>query len=455
MAVKKGNSVDMVNGSLWGKILKFSALYMLTALLQELYSAADVMVVGNFAGDAALAGVGTCTVIVNFFINFILGLSAGATIVLGQAIGAKNKEEISKVTHTSIATAIVCGFAVTLICQVFYRQLLNMIDVPENIFPEASSYLRVVSLGFIPSLVYNFGASILRAKGDTKRALYIVTASGIINVLLNLFFVCVVKMTASGVALATIISQIFTAVAILYILCREDDETRLRLKDIRIHKSQFLRVLRFGLPSGIQSSVYSASGMIVQASVNSFGKAAIAASSAVTSITNFYNVMVNSLYQASMVFTSQNFGAGKFNRIKKTIFVCMTYVVCLGILQSIVTYFLGESLISLYVDKDPEVLAWGIRKLNTIGYTYALLGFMNIMSGALRGMGASFVNMVTSIVGVCGIRIMWIMTVFKAAGTFESLFLCFPVSWFGTMILHVIMFAVVFRKQKAHYHIPE
>lgn len=455
MAVTKSNSVDMVNGSLWGKILKFSALYMLTALLQELYSAADVIIVGNFAGDAALAGVGTCTVIVNFFINFILGLSAGATIVLGQAIGARNKEEISKVTHTSIATAIVCGFAVTLICQVFYRQLLNMIDVPENIFSEASSYLRVVSLGFIPSLVYNFGASILRAKGDTKRALYIVTASGVINVLLNLFFVCVVKMTASGVALATVMSQIFTAVSILYILCKEDDETKLSLKDIRIHKAQFLSVLRYGLPSGIQSSVYAASGMIVQASVNSFGKAAIAASSAVTSLTSFYNVMVNSLYQASMVFTSQNFGAAKFDRIKKTIFICMTYVVCLGVFQSFVTYFFGESLISMYVHSDAEVLGWGMRKLNTIGYTYAILGFMNIMSGVLRGMGASVVNMITSIVGVCGIRIMWIMTVFKTVGTIESLYLCYPVSWTGTMLLHVIMFTIVFRKHKAHHHIPE
>lgn len=448
MAVTKSNSVDMVNGSLWGKILKFSALYMLTALLQELYSAADVMVVGNFAGDAALAGVGTCTVIVNFFINFILGLSAGATIVLGQAIGAKNEEEISKVTHTSIATAVVCGFFVTLICQVFYRQLLGMIDVPEDIFPEASSYLRIVSIGFIPSLLYNFGASILRAKGDTKRALYIVTASGIINVLLNLFFVCVVKMTASGVAVATVISQIFTAVSILYILYKENDETRLILKNIRIYKVQFLRILRFGLPSGIQSSVYSASGMIVQASVNGFGKAAIAASSAVTSITSFYNVMVNSLYQASMVFTSQNFGAAKFNRIKKTIFVCMTYVVCLGIIQSFVTYFFGESLIGLYVGDDVQVLGWGLRKLNTIGYTYALLGFMNIMSGALRGMGASFVNMITSIVGVCGIRIVWIMTVFKSVGTIEALFLCYPVSWVGTMCLHIIMFVIVFRTEK-------
>lgn len=450
MATEK-NSIDMVNGSLWGKILKFSLLYMVTALLQELYSAADVLVVGRFAGDAALAGVGTCTVIVNFFINFILGLSAGATIVLGQAIGAKNGEEISKVTHTSIATAIVCGLFVTLICQFFYSFLLGMIDVPEDIFPEASSYLRIVSLGFIPSLVYNFGASILRAKGDTKRALYIVMASGIINVLLNLFFVCVLKMTASGVAVATVISQIFTAVSILYLLCREKDETRLVLKNIRIHRTAFLRVLRFGLPSGIQSSVYSASGMIVQASVNSFGKAAIAASSAVTSITNFYNVMVNSLYQASMVFTSQNFGARKFERIKKTIFVCMTYVVCIGILQSFVTYFFGESLVSLYVKGDPEVLGWGVRKFNTIGYTYALLGFMNIMSGALRGMGASFINMVTSIVGVCGIRIVWIMTVFKTVGTIESLFLCYPVSWVGTMLLHVTMIVFVFRKNKAEF----
>ncbi len=444
----KTTTVDMINGPLWGKILKFSALYMLTAILQHLYSAADVIIVGRYAGQAALAGVGTCTVLVNLFLNFILGLSAGATIVLGQAMGARDKEGVGKASHTSMAVAIGGGFLVSVICLLFTKQLLYMIDVPENVMPEAAIYLRVVSIGFIPSLVYNFGAAILRAKGDTKRALFIVLLSGVINVLLNLLFVRVFNMSADGVAAATVVSQVFTAIAILFILCHEPDETRIYLRKIRFYKAPLLKIIKFGLPSGIQSSVYSASNILVQSSVNSFGSAAIAGSSAATSITNFYNVMQNSLYQSSIVFASQNYGAKKFDRIKKTIFICMTYVVAFWIIQSIVTFFCGKMLIGLYAPNDLPVIEMGWRKFNVLGYTYGLLGLMNVMSGALRGMGASFVNMVTSIVGVCGIRILWIVTAFKAIGTFESLFYCYPLSWAGTLILHVIMFMVVFKREK-------
>lgn len=447
----KTNSVDMINGPLWGKILKFTALYMLTVFLQHLYSAADVMVVGRFAGQTALAGVGTCTVVVNLFLNFIIGLSAGATIVLGQSIGANDREGIGKAVHTTMAVAICGGFIVSVICLLFTKPLLNMIDVPSNVMPEASDYLRIVAIGFIPSLLYNFGAAILRAKGDTKRPLYIVTVSGIINVALNLFFVCILKMKASGVAAATVISQVFTAVVILCILCHEPDETKINLKKLRIYKTPFLQILKFGLPSGIQSSVYSASNILVQSSANSFGSAAIAGGAATSSITEFYNAMVNSLYQSSIVFTSQNYGARKFDRIKNTIFICMTYVICLWGIQTALTFFCGKLLLGLYLPNDPAALEWGWRKFSILGYTYGILGFMNIMSGALRGMGASFFNMIMSIVGVCGIRVLWILTAFKEIGTFESLYACFPLSWAGTFVLHFIMFLFIFRKAKREY----
>lgn len=451
MAIKS-NSIDMIHGPLWGKILNFALTFMATSFLQHLYSTADVIVVGRYAGQEALAGVGTCTVIVNLFLNFILGLSAGATVVIGQAIGENNKENIKKSVHTAISVAVYGGLIISVICLLFTRELLNMIDVPENVIFEASNYLRIISIGFVPSLLYNFGASILRAKGDTRRALYIVTISGIINVILNLFFVCVLKMKASGVAAATVISQIFTAAAILYILCHEHDETRVFLRELRIHKSPFLKILKIGLPSGIQSSLFSVANIIVQSSVNSFGSAAIAGSSAASSITDLYNVMVNSLYQASMVFTSQNFGAKQFDRIKKTILICMVYVIVIGAIQSIITFFGGEFLIGLYTPNDPAALEMGLRKFYTIGYTYTLLGFMNIMSGTLRGMGASIFSMMTAIIGVCGIRIVWIFTVFKAISTFESLFLCFPVSWAGTAIMHFLMFLFIFNKHKKQIH---
>ncbi len=438
----------MVNGPLWGKILRFSLLYMLTAFLQQLYGAADIVIVGRFAGQEALAGVGTCTVIVNLFLNFILGLAAGVTIVLGQVIGAKNTEGINKACHTAMAVAIYGGLLVSAICLLFTKPLLQMIEVPDNVMGEATTYLRIIAIGFVPSLIYNFGAAVLRAKGDTKIALYIVTVSGIINVVLNLFFVCVFKMKASGVATATVISQIFTAVCIMYVLCHEVDETRISLRRIRIYKEPFLKILRFGLPSGIQSSVYSASNILVQSSVNSFGSAAIAGAAATASITDFYAVMLNSLYQSSIVFTSQNYGAKQFDRIKTIICVCVVYVLGLSAIQSAVTFFGGEFLVGIYAPNDPEVIKMGVIKLNVVGYSYVILGIMNVMSGALRGIGASIFNMLMSIVGVCGIRILWILTAFKAIGTFSSLYLCYPLSWLGTTMLHTLIFIVLFKREK-------
>ncbi len=446
--VHKANGVDMVNGPLWGKLLKFAAVYMLTAVLQHLYAAADSVVVGRFAGQEALAAVGTCTAVISLFLNFILGVSAGGTIALGQAIGARSKGQVQKTVYTCIAVAVLGGLIMSTVCLAFSTEILNMIDVPQNIFPQATTYFRIIAIGFVPSLIYNFGAALLRAKGDTKRPLYIVTISGVINVALNLFFVCVLKMRADGVATATVISQIFTAVAILYILCNETDEMKINLREIRIYKQPFLKILKFGLPSGIQSSIYSVSNVLVQSGVNSFGSAAIAGSAAATSITSFYEVMAGSLYHACIVFSSQNFGAKKFDRIKKIVYICFAYSLGIWAIQSLVTYLFGESLIGIYVPNDVSVIEWGWRKLGILGYAYGLLGFVNIMSGALRGMGASIMNMITSICGVCGIRILWIMTAFKAIGTYESLFICYPLSWGGTFILHTCMFILVFKNQQ-------
>ena len=255
-------------------------------------------------------------------------------------------------------------------------------------------------------------------------------------------------MRADGVALATVISQIFTAVLILYVLCHETDEIRISLRNIRIHKKEFGEIFKIGIPTGIQSSVYSFSNIIVQSGVNSFGSAAIAGSAATSSIIKFYNVMMNSLYQAALVFSSQNFGAGKFDRIQKTVRICMTYVLVLGALQTAVTFFGGKILVSLYAPGDPEAIEMGVRKINIVGYSYVLLGLMNVLSGSLRGMGASFLNMITSVLGVCGIRLLWIWTVFRTVGGFETLFFCYPISWLGTGILHFIMFLYVFRKEK-------
>lgn len=447
MAVKT-NSVDMIHGPLWGKILKFAALYMLTALLQHLYNAADVIVVGRFAGQEALAGVGTSGTIVNLCVNFILGLSAGATIVIGQAIGARDRDKISAAAHTAIFIAVVGGLIMNFVCAVFTMPLLNMVDVPDNVMPYARSYLRVMSFGFVPSLIYNFGSAILRAKGDTKRALYIVSLSGIVNVILNLVFVCIFKMQSAGVALATIISQTLTAAAILYILCKETDETQINLLKIRLYREPFLKILRYGLPSAFQSAMFTVSNLLVQSSVNAYGSAAIAGRAAATNITEFYGVMHNALYQAAMVFTSQNYGARKFERIQKTFGVCMTYVAIFAIAQVFVTYFCGEFLLGLYLPGDVEAIKMGMIAMNICGYSYILLGAMNVFSGLLRGMGASVMNLITSILGVCGVRMVWLLTIYKAFPSFGMIFLCFPLSWGATTIFHFLMYLHVFHKEK-------
>jgi Na+-driven multidrug efflux pump len=253
-------------------------------------------------------------------------------------------------------------------------------------------------------------------------------------------------MRASGVALATVVSQVFTAVVILALLRRETDETKVSLRKIRIYKKQFIKILKFGVPSGIQSAVYSISNIVVQFGVNSFGAAAIAGSAATTSITDFYIVMLNSLYQASMVFVSQNFGAQKLERIKKIMRICVAYVLCLWVIQACITFSCGKFLIGIYT-KDLSVAEWAWRKFQLIGSCYGIMGFMNVMSGTLRGMGASIFNMITSIIGVCGIRILWLVTAFPVIGTYEALWVSYPLSWTGTLILHFIMFLILFRKE--------
>jgi len=451
--VASKNSVDMINGSLWDKILKFSVLYMITALLQNFYSAADIIVVGRYAGENALAGVGTCTTLINLFLNLIIGLSAGVMVLLGQAIGSRDSDVISKAAHTSMSVAIVGGIIITLFCLLFPKQLLGLINVPENVMPEAYRYFMITSSGHIPSLIYNFGSAILRAKGDTKRPLYIVLVSGLLNVFLNLLFVCSLKMGAGGVALATVISHIFNAVVIMYILTNETDETRIYLKKLKIYKRPLLKIIKFGLPSGIQSAIFSAANLLVQAGVNSFGSAAIAGVAAASSVGSFYESMLNSMYQSSIVFTSQNYGAGKFDRIKRTVLWSHFYVLFTWLFIALITHFLGKVLIGFYAPGEPLVIEMGFRKLRILGFTYGIMGFMNVMSGALRGVGASLMNLMTSILGVCGIRVVWILTVFKTVGTFESLYLCYPVSWTGTLIFHVMMFMFIYKKEKKKYYL--
>lgn len=441
--------IEMCSGPLFKNIIRFTVPFMLTAFLQHLYNAADVIVVGRYAGEEALAGVGTTSSLTTLILNMFLGLSVGVSVSLGRALGANNNDDIHKIVHTAIPLSVISGSVVSFIGVVFAEPLLELIDVPDNVMPQAKIYMQIIFAGQIPSLIYNFGAAILRAKGDTKRPLYIVTATGLINVLLNLWFVAGFGMQADGVALATTISQIISAVVILVMLCNQQDSTRLFLNKLRMCKKQLAEIFRIGIPSGFQGIIFSLSNVLIQSSVNSFNSsAAMAGSAAASNVGSFYYVAINSFYQASVTFISQNFGANNLKRIPQIIRCCFIGEVFVWVIEILVTLFAGEFLVGIYAPGNAEAVIMGVKRLMIIGCTYGICGFMEVMSGALRGIGYSFTSMVSSVAGVCGVRILWIFTVFRAFKSFETLYSCYPVSWLITLALHSALFVVAFNRIK-------
>ena len=444
----KKTRADLCEGPLWSSIFKFAFPVMLTGLLQSLYNAADTIIVGRFAGQEALAGVGTSAALTSLLLNLFLGLTSGVTVLLGNALGAKDTKNIHKIVHTSMLLCIIGGIFISLVGILFARPLLAMTGVPKDVMPQATLYMKIIFIGKLPMLIYNIGAAILRAKGDTKRPLYIVSVSGIVNVGLNLLFVVGFKMQAEGVAIATVIAQIINAVAILMILCNSEDETRLCIKKLKIYKKQAADVLKIGIPAGIQSATFSFSNVIIQSGINGFGAAAIAGSAAATNITNFYDIIFNAMFTTPLVFVSHNMGAKKYDRIAKIVGVCLAYVCIFWVLLACLSYFGKNMLIGFYNPGNETAIAFGATVLLINGTTFGLCGLMNVMGGTIRGMGHSFKSMIVTLGGVCGIRILWIATVFKMFPHFWVLFISYPISWLGTFLIHCLVFKYLIRKIK-------
>lgn len=444
-------NIDMCSDRLFKNIFWFSLPLLASGLLQLLYNAADVIVVGRYASQEALAGVGTSGALINLTVNLFIGLSGGVAVTMAHAVGAKNDKAIHRVVHTAIAISFIAGLFLTVFGAVFAKNMLLLMSVPEDVLPQAKLYTEILFLGMIPNMIYNFGSGLLRSKGDTKRPLYIITVSGIINVVLNLVFVICFKMQADGVGWATIISQTFSAVMILIILRRQPDSSRLSFRKLRIYKKELVNILKIGIPAGIQGMVFSFSNVIIQSSINSFSSAAIIAGSAAAgNIEGFMYVALNTFFQASMTFISQNIGAKQYERIGKIIKTCFAYVAMVGVLISMVAIFAGKPLLNIYCPGDDEAIAVGYERLQIIGTTYMLCGLMEVMSGALRGMGASFSSMLASVIGVCGIRIVWIFTIFKLSPTLTTLFISYPLSWAGTLLVHSLLYRIVKRKYTSH-----
>lgn len=443
----KAYTMDMTEGPVLTKILMFSIPLMFSSVLQILFNAADIVVVGKFVGDTALAAVGSNSALINLVTNLFIGLSIGANVIVARYFGGKQDENTSIAVHTSIALGFISGIILTLIGIIGAPFFLRIMLTPEDVLPQAVLYLRILFAGITSMMLYNFGSAVLRAVGDTKRPLYFLLLAGIINVILNLFFVIVLKMSVAGVALATILSQALSCVLVLWCLTKEDSAIKLNFRKIRINKIKFIQILKIGLPAGFQGVVFALSNTVIQSSVNSFGSVVMAGSAAAQNIEGIVYFAMNSFYQASITFTSQCYGAKKFARINRVLAMSLLCVVAAGLICGHGLLFSGYRILGIF-SSNSQVIVAGMNRLSVILSTYFLCGIMDVLVGALRGIGYSVLPMVVSLVGSCLLRLLWLATVFQMERfhTTTTVYLSYPVSWAITLSVHAVCFAVLRRK---------
>lgn len=444
----KSYEMDMTSEPLLKKILIFSVPLMLSGILQLLFNAADIIVVGQFTGSSALAAVGSTSSLINLFVNVFIGFSIGANVLVAQYFGARDEKNVHETVHTSILLAIICGLILIVAGISLAPPMLELMDTPDEVLGQAVLYMRIYFVGMPATLVYNFGAAILRAVGDTRRPLYYLFVAGCVNVVLNLFFVVVCGRGVDGVAIATVISQVISAALIVRCLVKSDGMYRLNLSMLKLHRQKVIQIARIGLPAGFQGAIFSISNVLIQSSVNSFGSIAMAGNTAASNIEGFIYTCMNAVYQTSLSFTSQNLGAGKIKRISRILVECLVVVFLVGAVMGFLAYTFGAELLRIY-STDPEVIENGLHRMRVICQTYYLCGMMDVTVGALRGLGYSVMPMLVSLAGVCGVRIVWIFTAFVWSRSLFTLYISYPISWGATFVIHLICFAVVYRKLKA------
>ena len=447
---KAGYQIDMVHGPLAGKILLFALPLMLSSLLQLLFNAADVVVVGRCAGKEALAAVGSTGSLINLLVNLFVGFSVGTNVVVARDLGAGREEDVSNSVHTAIAISLLSGAVLTLLGVGLARQLLVWTSSAPDVIDLATVYLKIYFCGMPVNMLYNFGSAILRAQGDTRRPLYYLAIAGVTNVALNLLFVIVFQMSVAGVALATIISQAVSALLVTGCLMRDQGPLRLDLRKLRLEKRVVRRILQVGLPAGFQGIVFSLSNVVIQSSINSFGSTAIiAGSSASSNIEGFVYVSMNAFYQTDLTFTSQNYGAGECRRVDRSLLLCQMYSMIFGLVLGNLAVFFGHPLASIYAPGEEDVIAQAMLRLKYVCSLYCLCGVMDVMVGALRGLGYSVVPMIVSMVGACGTRLVWVATVFQTHRTPEVLYSSYPVSWTLTAAVHIVFFLYIRKRAYA------
>ncbi len=457
--------IDMVHGSMLGKVLLFSLPLMLSGVLQLLFNAADIIVVGRFTGPASIAAVGSTASVVNLMISVFMGLSVGVNVLVAHYFGAQDEKNCRETVQAAVILSVLAGVILAVAGFFLARPVLAAMGSPEDVIGLAATYLRIYFLGMPVIMLYNFGSAVLRGVGDTRRPLVYLSVAGVMNVGLNLFFVIGFGLGVAGVALATILSQVISAGLVLRCLLRYDGMVRLSLGEeagrsdrsramslLRVTYEVLLRnpkkvaaVFRIGFPAGLQTALFSISNVIIQSSVNSFGSAVMAGNAAAQNLEGFVYISMNALMQASVTFTSANYGAGEARRVNRVLFTCLSVVSVIGLVLGVGVYLLGRPLLSVYTE-DAQTIEYGLIRLSVTCTAYFLCGMMDTSTGCLRGLGYSMLSMAVSLIGSCALRIVWVMTIFHANPTQRTLYLSYPISWGLTAAVQIACFFIVRKK---------
>ena len=447
--MKKNYEIDMCNGPITGKMLRFALPLMLSSMLQLLFNAADIITVGKFGSEHSLAAVGSNTALINLLTNLFIGLSIGANVLVARFYGAKNGEELNETVHTAMLLSLISGLILTVTGVIFARYFLIWMKTPAEILDLATTYLKIYFLGMPAMMIYNFGSAILRAIGDTNRPLYFLAAAGVINIILNILLVVVFRLDVKGVGIATVISQTVSAILIIRCLAKSNGDIKLEFKKLRFSRGKIGAILRIGLPAGLQGSIFSLSNVVIQSSVNIFGPVVVKGNSAAQNLEGFVYFSMNAFHHATLSFTSQNMGAKKYDRLGKILKngLCLAILFGAGFGGTVILF--GRNLLSIYTN-DGAAISAGMTRLYIITGTYTLCGIMDVMVGAIRGIGYTVLPTIVSLIGACALRLVWLATVFRIPKfhTINTVYLSYPITWLVTIIAHVICYIIIRKKNR-------
>lgn len=444
--IKNSRSFNLTNGNIMPSLILFTIPIMLSGVIQLLFNAADIIVVGKYTGHIALAAVGATSSLISLIINLFMGMSVGASVIVGRFYGAKDFDKTKDSIHTALTFAIYGGIVLMFVGVLLSKPLLMMMSTPDDLINLSTVYMMIYFIGMPGLMIYNFGSAIMRSVGDAKRPLYYLIISGILNVILNLILVVVFHLGVAGVAIATTVSQYCSAALIILTLLKAEDFMHLEFSHLKLHRHIIFEMFRLGIPAGIQGIIFSISNVLIQSSINSFQTLVVAGNTASSNVEGFVYVSMNACYQSCLTFTSQNLGAKKYDRLAKILVNALMLVIVVGLFLGIGSYVFGDKILSIYTDKQ-EVIRYGLNRLSIIGCTYFLCGSMDVLCGALRGLGYSLIPMYVSLTGVCFLRVAWIYTIFKIYKTTFSLYISYPISWFLTASIHLVCFILIYNKK--------